>query len=65
MIKDNLVLVGEKALKASKNHISNELKVKVLKKFEDLIRTNKKKILIENMKDINFAKKKKIKRKYD
>ena len=61
MIKDNLVLVGEKALKASKNHISNELKVKVLKKFEDLIRTNKKKILIENMKDINFAKKKKLK----
>ena len=61
MIKNNLVLVGEKALKASKNHISNELKVKVLKKFEDLIRTNKKKILIENMKDINFAKKKKLK----
>ena len=46
MIKDNLILIGEKALKASKNQISSKLKVKVLKKFENLIRINKKKILI-------------------
>ena len=61
MIKDSLILVGEKALKASKNQISSKLKVKVLKKFEDLIRINKTKILIENKKDINFAKRKKLK----
>ena len=61
MIKESLILIGKKALKASKNQISSKLKVKVLKKFEDLIRINKRKILIENKKDINFAKRKKLK----
>ena len=61
MIKNSLILIGENAIKASKTQISNKLKNKVLKKFEDLIRTNKKKILIENMKDINFARRKKLK----
>ena len=61
MIKNSLILIGENAIKASKTQISNKLKNKVLKKFEDLIRTNKKKILIENMKDIDFARRKKLK----
>ena len=43
MIKNSLILIGENAIKASKTQISNKLKNKVLKKFEDLIRTNKKK----------------------
>ena len=52
-----LKLVGNNAAKAFKSKISTDLKNKVLNKFSQLIKKNKKKIINQNKKDINFAKK--------
>ena len=52
----NLIKLGKNAKKASKIKIDSKSKNKVLKKFLQLINKNKKIILKENNKDINFAK---------
>ena len=54
-MKKNLINIGIKAKKASKIKIDNKNKNKVLKKFLNLIKKNKIKILKENSKDIKFA----------
>ena len=54
-MKKNLMNIGIKAKKASKIKIGSKKKNKILKKFLNLINKNKKKILKENNKDIEFA----------
>ncbi len=54
-------LIGAKAKKASEIKISTKIKNKVLNDYALLIDKERRKILIENKKDINFAKKIKIK----
>ena len=56
MSKD-LIKLGMNAKKASKIKIDSKIKNKVLHKFLQLINKNKKIIIKENNKDINFAKK--------
>jgi glutamate-5-semialdehyde dehydrogenase len=56
MSKD-LIKLGVNAKKASKIKIDSKIKNKVLNKFLQLINKNKKIIIKENNKDINFAKK--------
>ena len=55
-----LINIGIKAKKASKFKIDSKKKNKVLKKYFQLININKKNILKENKKDINFAIKNKL-----
>ena len=52
----DLLKLGMNAKKASKIKINSKIKNKVLKKFIQLINKNKKIIIKENNKDINFAK---------
>ena len=52
-----LTFVGKNASKAFRSKISTDLKNKVLNKFSQLIKKNKKKIINQNKKDIKFAKK--------
>ena len=52
----DLIKLGMNAKKASKIKINSKIKNKVLKKFIQLINKNKKIIIKENNKDINFAK---------
>ena len=52
----DLIKLGMNAKKASKIKIDSKIKNKVLKKFIQLINKNKKIIIKENNKDINFAK---------
>ena len=54
-MKENLINIGVKAKKASKIKIDSKSKNKVLIKFLQLIKKNKKIILKENNKDIKFA----------
>tara|TARA_Y100001970_G_scaffold43079_1_gene53659 strand:+ start:3622 stop:4872 length:1251 start_codon:yes stop_codon:yes gene_type:complete len=54
----NIVNIGIRAKKASKIKVDSKTKNKVLEKFLNLINKNKKIILRENNKDINFAIKK-------
>jgi len=54
-MKENLINIGIKAKKASKIKIDSKSKNKVLVKFSQLINKNKKIILKENNKDIEFA----------
>ncbi len=54
----NIVNIGIRAKKASKIKVDSKTKNKVLEKFLNLINKNKKIILKENNKDINFAIKK-------
>ena len=54
--------VGKKASKAFNNKINNKLKNKVLNKFSQLLKKNKKKIINQNKKDINFAIKRGLKK---
>jgi len=54
-------LIGAKAKKASEIKINTKIKNKVLNDYALLIDKERRKILIENKKDINFAKKIKIK----
>jgi len=53
--------IGKNAQKAFSKKLNAKLKNKVLIKFAKLIKKNKIKIIKENNKDINFAKKKRIK----
>ena len=57
----DLIKLGINAKKASKTKIDTNKKNKVLKKFLQLINKNKKIILKENNKDINFAKRNGVK----
>ena len=56
-----LRLIGEKSQKAFDCKINTKKKNKVLKNFAKLIKQNKIKILIQNNKDVIFAKKKELK----
>ena len=49
----NLIKMGIKAKSASSETVSEKIKNKILLNFLKLIRTNKKKILIENKKDVH------------
>ena len=57
----DLIKLGINAKKASKIKIDTNKKNKVLKKFLQLIKKNKKIILKENNKDVNFAKRNDVK----
>ena len=54
-------LIGKKAKKAIQKKIDSKTKNKVLKSFVFFLEKEKKKILLQNEKDIKFAQKKKIK----
>ncbi len=54
-MKQNLINIGIKAKKASKIKIDSKSKYKVLIKFLQLVNKNKKIILKQNNKDIDFA----------
>ncbi len=54
-------LIGVKARKACENKISSKVKNKVLEDYAKLINKQKKFIINQNLKDINFAKKKGLK----
>ena len=56
-MKKNIILLGKNARKASLIKISTQIKDRVLKKFIFLIKKEKKSILLENVKDLNIAKK--------
>ena len=56
-MKKDLIKICRNARKASNRIISNKLKNKVLLKFAELIYRNKKKILLNNKKDISKARK--------
>tara|TARA_B100001029_G_C15015595_1_gene427118 strand:- start:9 stop:1259 length:1251 start_codon:yes stop_codon:yes gene_type:complete len=56
-----LKLIGIKAQKAFSKKIETKLKNKVLYKFASLVKKNKLKILVQNKKDVNSSKKKKLK----
>ena len=60
-MKSNIILIGKKAKKAIQKKVNYTTKNNVLKSFIFLIEKEKKKILLENRKDIKFAYKKKIK----
>tara|TARA_B100001027_G_scaffold214720_1_gene187412 strand:+ start:454 stop:1707 length:1254 start_codon:yes stop_codon:yes gene_type:complete len=55
MIKKTLLNIGLNALNASQSKLSNKKKNKVLSRFAYLIKKNKKKILVENKKDLSLA----------
>ena len=55
-----LKLVGIKAHKALDKKIDTKVKNKVLNKFANLIKKNKLKIISQNKRDVNFAKKRKL-----
>ena len=61
-MKNSLYNFGINAKKACKNSINTKLKNKVLKKYSQLIKKNSKLLIEENIKDINFAYKNKIKK---
>ena len=57
MIKKYLEIIGRKSKKAFENKVKNELKNKVLNHYALSINKNKKSILLQNKKDIDYAKK--------
>ena len=57
----NLQKITKNSRKAFDTKVDPLKKNKVLKKFSNLLKKNKRKIILENHKDIKFAKKKKIK----
>ncbi len=61
-MKKKMYNLGIKAKAAHKFNIDSKTKNKVLRKYSQLIKKNKKLILKENIKDIKFAYKKKIKK---
>ena len=61
----NLEKIVKNSRIAFESKIDSIKKDRVLKKFANLLLKNKKKILKENRKDIKFAKKKKIERKFN
>ena len=56
-----MTLIGVKDRKASEIKIDTKIKNKVLNDYALLIDKEKKNILIENKKDVNFAKKSRVK----
>ena len=60
-MKKYLESIGNNSCKAFTCKIRNKTKNKVLIKFADLIKKNKSKIIKQNKKDINFAKRKSLK----
>ena len=54
-------LIGIKAQKASEQKITTKVKNKVLNDYAKLIKKEKKFIISQNLKDINYAKKKELK----
>ncbi len=54
-------LIGIKARKASEYKVTTEIKNKVLNDYAKLIKNEKKFIINQNLKDINYARKKKLK----
>ncbi len=50
-------LIGRKASKASEYKVTTEVKNKVLNDYAKLIKSEKKFIINQNLKDINYAKK--------
>ena len=62
MINNFMYLLGNKALIASKNRINSKLKNKVLDRYINLIKKNKKIILKQNSKDIKLATKQKLRK---
>ena len=60
-MKRYLEKIGKNAQKAIVNKVNSKIKNKVLNKFSDLIKKNQLKIIKENLKDINNAKKKGMK----
>ena len=61
----NLQKITKDSRVAFDSKVNTIKKNRVLKKFSSLLKKNKQKIIKENYKDIKFAKKKKIKRKFD
>jgi len=57
MIKKYFEIIGRRSKKAFENKVKNELKNKVLNHYALSIKKNKKSILLQNKKDINYAKK--------
>jgi len=57
MIKRYFEIIGRKSKKAFENKVKKELKNKVLNHYALLIKKNKKSILLQNKKDIDYAKK--------
>ena len=54
-------LIGIKARKASEHKIATKVKNKVLNDYAKLIKNEKKLIISQNLKDINYARKKGLK----
>ena len=54
-------LIGAKARKASEYKVATKVKNKVLNDYAKLIKSEKKLIISQNLKDINYAKKKELK----
>jgi len=59
-MKNFMYSIGKKAIIASKNNINTNLKNKVLAKYVNLIKKNKKLIVKQNSKDIKLAVRKKL-----
>ena len=57
MIKRYFEIIGRKSKKAFENKVKNELKNKVLNHYAHSIQKNEKSILLQNKKDISYAKK--------
>ena len=57
MIKKYFEIIGRRSKKAFENKVKNELKNKVLNHYALSIKKNKKSILLQNKKDIDYAKK--------
>ena len=57
MIKRYFEVIGRKSKKAFENKVKNDLKNKVLNHYALSIKKNKESILLQNKKDINYAKK--------
>ncbi len=55
-------LIGIRARKASEYKITTEVKNKVLNDYANLIKNEKKKIISQNLKDVNYARKKGLKK---
>ena len=54
-------LIGKKARKASEYKVATKVKNKVLNDYAKLIKNEKKLIISQNLKDINYARKKGLK----
>ena len=58
-------LIGKRARKASQYKIDKKIKNNVLASYAKMLDENKSLIIKENTKDVNYAKKNRIKRKFN